>query len=71
MDFAKLESSNLETATYNGDDHELYILFRSGKTYKFTGVPREIYRDLVKAESHGKYFLEYIKDHFPCVIVIP
>lgn len=68
---AKLNSSNLDVATYYAGDHELVILFHSGKTYKWIGVPREIFTGLRTAESPGKFFNANIKDHFPLVVIDP
>jgi YD repeat-containing protein len=33
-------------------------------TVQYPGVPRDQYQDFLNAESHGRYFLSNIRDHF-------
>lgn len=59
-----LRSSNLKAAAYDSATQALTIEFRSGTTYGYSGVPQAVYEGLVRAPSHGKYFLQWIKDRY-------
>lgn len=58
-----VSSSNLSSIGY--EDGTLYIAFKSGGTYSYSGVPESVYHDLMSASSHGKYFAAYIKNAYP------
>lgn len=49
---------------YDDDARELDIMFTTGKIYRYLKVPREIYDDLLDAESKGEFFNQNIKDMF-------
>jgi len=59
-----LNSSNLEAVRYNQDTEILSIRFKGGNVYEYSEVPLLEYMELLKAESHGKYFHSHIKDKF-------
>ena len=56
-----VESSNLAAVGYNKDSYELTIAFLDGSIYRYSGVPYEEYVDLMKADSHGEYFVDNIR----------
>ena len=43
----------------------LYIAFISGGVYSYTGVPESIFKNLMSAGAHGKYFHANIKNNYP------
>lgn len=49
-------SSNLKKSTYDINEKKLTILFGSGTSYEYEGVPHEVFSELNLAESQGKYF---------------
>lgn len=57
-----VESSNLVSVGYDSDNSMLEIEFDKGTVYQYFGVPISIYEGLMKADSHGKYFIAHIKD---------
>lgn len=59
-----LNSSFLESATYDSDTSVLTIKFKNGKEYPYADVPKEIYDDLITAESAGTFFSREIKSKF-------
>ncbi len=61
----RVESSNLESIGYDSTTSTLYVAFLSGATYRYDNVPYEVYVGLMNAESHGRYFWEYIRDIYP------
>lgn len=59
-------SSNIESFNYKVSKNELTIVFkrRSGiaTSYRYEGVPIDIFYDMSKSESVGKFFNEKIKN---------
>ena len=63
MKMQAVSSSNIAKVGY--ENMTLYIQFHSGGLYKYSGVPPEVYQQLMSASSHGKYFAYFIKDFYP------
>lgn len=63
MQMIPVSSSNLSSVGY--ERGTLYIAFNSGGLYSYSGVPESVYRELMAASSHGKYFAKYIKGIYP------
>jgi hypothetical protein len=59
-----VQSSVMTFVDYGEETDELDITFTSGKTYRYFGVPLEIYAELLDAESKGQFFNDTIKDSF-------
>ncbi|MDD2440037.1 MAG: KTSC domain-containing protein [Methanosarcinaceae archaeon] len=57
-------SSNLKSVGYDEGIQTLEIEFNSGGIYRYFGVPKYVYINLMSASSHGKYFHQYIKDNY-------
>jgi hypothetical protein len=60
----RIKSSMMTAVDYHYDSCELDITFVSGKTYRYSRVPPEIYDGLLDADSKGEFFNERIKDKF-------
>lgn len=60
----KMNSSTISRALYSKKQKELFIVFRTGATYKYSKVPPKIAQDFEAAESQGKYFLNFIRDEY-------
>jgi hypothetical protein len=58
-------SSNLSAAAWR--DEMLFIQFHHGGWYSYTGVPQQVFHDLVNAPSAGKFFHAAVKPSFPSV----
>lgn len=56
-----VESTNLEWVAYDEEEQELYIQFKSGGFYIYYKVPKQIFEDLLKAGSKGRYHAVKIK----------
>ena len=65
MELVRVESSMIEAVGYEPTTQELEVVFTSGKTYRYTGVPREVYEGLLAAESKGRYMHAHIIDVYP------
>jgi len=64
MDWQHFESKLLASSAYDGGKHIRYLRFRSGEIYRYFEFPAEQYRELLKAESRGRYFLSHIRNQF-------
>lgn len=45
-------------------EHELYVSFTGGSTYKFEGVPKRFHTDMLKAANSRRYFRAHIMGRF-------
>ncbi|MCP2242708.1 KTSC domain-containing protein [Lentzea aerocolonigenes] len=50
---------------YDSASATLEVVFKSGHTYQYTGVPAEVHDKFMAAPSHGKYFHAHVKDRYP------
>lgn len=55
-------SSNIDSVGYEGTD--LLVRYSSGVTYKYLGVPKTIFEDVLRAESVGKFINQFIKHNY-------
>ena len=62
-----LDSTTLAAAAYDGRRERLELDFRDGTRYTYTGVPPNLYLDLLRADSKGSFFNRHIRGRFPCV----
>lgn len=65
LDWQPLESKLLAAAAYVAPLRVLYLRFHSGDLYRYFTFPAEQYRELLDADSQGKYFLAHIRGQFP------
>lgn len=61
MEMIKVQSSNLNSIGYGEDTKTLIIKFHKG-TYKYFGVPKQIFLNLLNSSSKGGYHHDFIKD---------
>ena len=64
MEWQPLESKMFLSTAYDAEGHILYLRFQSGDVYRYFEFPEDHYQDFLNAESHGKYFLNNIRDRF-------
>ena len=65
MERVKVSSSNIRSIGYEESTKTLEIEFKQGSVYQYKGVPKNIFENLMNANSHGTYFHSYIKDKYP------
>ena len=58
----KVDSNYLRSVGYDSSSQILEIEFRRGDVYQYIDVTAAIYKDLMNAPSHGKYFNANIKE---------
>lgn len=64
-----VKSSQISYIGYDEDNNELYVTFSNDTTYKYSDVPKEVYNELSKAKSVGKYFAQNIKNKYSTIKV--
>jgi hypothetical protein len=64
-----VQSSMMTRVDYDDEACELDVTFTTGKIYRYSNVPCEIYEGLLDAESKGQFFNQNIKDAFAFVEV--
>jgi hypothetical protein len=57
-------SSSIIAVGYDSLSAVLEIEFQAGGTYNYFGVPAFQFRNLMAAQSHGKYFASNIRDRY-------
>jgi hypothetical protein len=50
---------------YDADNQTLEIEFSSGDVYRYFLVPQRVHRELLAADSPGRYFGTEIRDRYP------
>lgn len=59
-------SSQVKKIQYNTETKELDVQFvNTGKWYRYTGVPIEVYESFTQAPSVGVYLNKFIKGKYP------
>lgn len=61
MELVKVNSSNIKAVGW--ENNTLFIAYNSG-IYMYEDVKRELYEQLLNAESKGKFVCENIKPNF-------
>lgn len=59
-----VSSSNLRSVGYDEEAGTLEIEFHSGGVYEYYGVPEERFRELLQADSRGRYFHDHIRTEY-------
>ena len=64
MERTAVRSKDIAIVGYDTATSTLEIAFKAGGVYRYFDVPSPIYQELLKAESHGTYFNQQIKEKF-------
>lgn len=59
-----VESSTMVSVGYEKKGRILEIEFRSGAVYEYLDVPAVVHKELMEAESKGRYFNAEIRDTY-------
>lgn len=63
------DSSNVEQASYNEATSTLLVRFKGGKSYLYSDVPIEVWKNLVTAPSVGKYVRAHVVNAYKYVAI--
>ena len=64
MDRISVQSSNVTEVGYDQDSMILEVLFHSGSVYQFFDVPEGLFREMLQADSVGRFFNQQIRDSY-------
>ena len=59
------DSTAIRAIRYDEERQRLLVRFIDGDEYAYVGVPGEVHRSLVDAESKGRFFAEAIRGRYP------
>ena len=60
-----VDSTAISEIDYDADRAKLLVRFASGERYVYVGVPDEIHRSFVEADSKGRFFQLHVRDRYP------
>jgi len=69
VDAVAVESTALAKIAHDTERAILLVEFRNGTLYQYRKVPRQIYQDLLRADSKGVYFNRHIRNLFQHTIL--
>lgn len=61
----EVQSATIQEIDYDAERSKLLVRFTSGERYVYVGVPGEVHRSFVEAESKRSFFLAQILDQYP------
>jgi hypothetical protein len=59
------ESSSIAAFAYEADGMTLFVRFKTGRTYRYSGVPASVFGAFCRADSKGTYFNSQIQGRYP------
>jgi hypothetical protein len=59
------ESSSVAAFAYEAEDMTLFVRFKTGRTYRYSGVPSSVYEDFADADSKGAFFNAQVQGRYP------
>jgi hypothetical protein len=59
-----VESTTMRSVGYDQANQVLEMEFQSGMIYQYLDIPPAIYKELLEAESKGRYFNNEIRDTY-------
>ena len=62
---APIESTSLASVGYDPSGKVLEVEFQGGRVYRYFGVPRRRYQELLEADSAGRFLNTRIKGFYP------
>lgn len=60
-----VESEAISDIDYDEERAKLFVRFIDGDQYVYVGVPGEVHRSFVDAESKGRFFANEIRGQYP------
>jgi hypothetical protein len=60
-----VDSTAISEIDYDAERAKLLVRFASGERYVYVGVPDEIHRSFVEADSKGRFFQLHVRDRYP------
>jgi hypothetical protein len=67
MKRTRVKSSSIVSVGYDGRQQILELEFQGGRLYQYFDVPRQVYDELVQAESIGRFVNRSVKGNYRCL----
>jgi lysyl-tRNA synthetase class 2 len=61
----QVASEAIRDISYDENRAKLFVRFSDGDRYVYVGVPGEVHRSFMDAESKGAFFANEIRDQYP------
>jgi len=61
----QVESTAIRDIRYDEERSKLFVTFSDGDEYVYVGVPGEVHRSFLDADSKGRFFAFEIRDQYP------
>jgi hypothetical protein len=61
----RVASTAISSVGYDEGSSTLELEFKSGSIYDYHGVPPDVYRDLMEADSKGRFVSREIRGRYP------
>lgn len=61
----QVESTAIREIDYDDSHEKLYVTFQDGDAYVYVGVPGEVHRSFLDADSKGRFFVYEISGRYP------
>lgn len=61
----QVESEAIREIDYDAERAKLFVTFNDGDLYVYVGVPGEVHRSFLDADSKGRFFAYEIRDQYP------
>jgi hypothetical protein len=65
MERYNVASSNVQSIGYEPQSQTLEVEFLEGTIYQYYGVPQNMYDQLMREPSKGRFLNTYIKNQYP------
>ena len=65
MDRNTVASSNVAAIGYDSPTQTLEVQFVKGSVYQYYGVPKDLYEQIMREPSKGRFLNTYIRDSYP------
>lgn len=59
-----VESSQLSYIGFDDENNKLYVTFKNNKTYEYSDVPYNVWKEFKTSTSIGSYFSKNIKNKY-------
>ncbi len=64
MILTTVNSSAIHAIGYDFDNGDMEVIFTGGGIYLFHDVPADLYREFLRADSKGTFFLDFVRGRF-------
>ncbi|WP_309646072.1 KTSC domain-containing protein [Phenylobacterium sp.] len=61
----QVQSEAISDISYDAQRSKLFVTFDDGDAYIYVGVPGDVHRSFIDADSKGRFFAFEIRDRYP------